>query len=139
MRISDGSSDVCSSDLERELEGELRVRGAGAAFRRHAEARQQVEARVIEDRQGVVRRAHRLGVDGELLVDAVVGVGGGQDGDRDLGGLDGKSLQPARLHGEVQRIEVEGRRARSEEHTSEIQSLMRISNAVFCLKKKTYI
>src|SRR3546814_1110212 len=31
---------------------------------------------------------------------------------------------------------VEGRRARSEEHTSELQSLMRISYAVFCLKKK---
>src|SRR3546814_4259125 len=31
-----------------------------------------------------------------------------------------------------------GRRAaRSEEHTSELQSLMRISYAVFCLKKKT--
>src|SRR3546814_3065081 len=32
-------------------------------------------------------------------------------------------------------------RARSEEHTSELQSLMRISYAVFCLKKKpaTYI
>src|SRR3546814_3657842 len=28
--------------------------------------------------------------------------------------------------------------ARSEEHTSELQSLMRISYAVFCLKKKTY-
>src|SRR3546814_10227224 len=28
-------------------------------------------------------------------------------------------------------------RARSEEHTSEVQSLMRISYAVFCLKKKT--
>src|SRR3546814_3751881 len=27
-------------------------------------------------------------------------------------------------------------RARSEEHTSELQSLMRISYAVFCLKKK---
>src|SRR3546814_2799315 len=27
---------------------------------------------------------------------------------------------------------------RSEEHTSELQSLMRISNAVFCLKKKTH-
>src|SRR3546814_9675827 len=27
--------------------------------------------------------------------------------------------------------------ARSEEHTSELQSLMRISYAVFCLKKKT--
>src|SRR3546814_3513754 len=29
------------------------------------------------------------------------------------------------------------RRLRSEEHTSELQSLMRISYAVFCLKKKT--
>src|SRR3546814_3517006 len=34
----------------------------------------------------------------------------------------------------------EGRRhnGRSEEHTSELQSLMRISYAVFCLKKKTH-
>src|SRR3546814_3390819 len=30
-----------------------------------------------------------------------------------------------------------GRAPRSEEHTSELQSLMRISYAVFCLKKKT--
>src|SRR3546814_1007589 len=30
----------------------------------------------------------------------------------------------------------EGRKRRSEEHTSELQSLMRISYAVFCLKKK---
>src|SRR3546814_6864499 len=29
-------------------------------------------------------------------------------------------------------------RIRSEEHTSELQSLMRISYAVFCLKKKTF-
>src|SRR3546814_5883271 len=34
------------------------------------------------------------------------------------------------------RNKVEDRR-RSEEHTSELQSLMRISYAVFCLKKKT--
>src|SRR3546814_4409293 len=33
---------------------------------------------------------------------------------------------------------VRGRSRRSEEHTSELQSLMRISYAVFCLKKKTY-
>src|SRR3546814_1823877 len=32
---------------------------------------------------------------------------------------------------------VEAWRKRSEEHTSELQSLMRISYAVFCLKKKT--
>src|SRR3546814_2334588 len=31
---------------------------------------------------------------------------------------------------------VEARGERSEEHTSELQSLMRISYAVFCLKKK---
>src|SRR3546814_10697492 len=31
---------------------------------------------------------------------------------------------------------VDGLSARSEEHTSELQSLMRISYAVFCLKKK---
>src|SRR3546814_3741020 len=31
-----------------------------------------------------------------------------------------------------------GRGQRSEEHTSELQSLMRISYAVFCLKKKTH-
>src|SRR3546814_8237758 len=34
------------------------------------------------------------------------------------------------------RGEFAGRRKRSEEHTSELQSLMRISYAVFCLKKK---
>src|SRR3546814_9963014 len=39
----------------------------------------------------------------------------------------------------IVRIDIEmisGRRIRSEEHTSELQSLMRISYAVFCLKKK---
>src|SRR3546814_8703303 len=35
-------------------------------------------------------------------------------------------------------LEVFGHPVRSEEHTSELQSLMRISYAVFCLKKKKY-
>src|SRR3546814_1894407 len=34
-------------------------------------------------------------------------------------------------------VSVLARTRRSEEHTSELQSLMRISYAVFCLKKKT--
>src|SRR3546814_10890169 len=42
----------------------------------------------------------------------------------------------------VARAQAEARRrvqeARSEEHTSELQSLMRISYAVFCLKKKNH-
>src|SRR3546814_2835934 len=37
---------------------------------------------------------------------------------------------------EAERAGVEARAQRSEEHTSELQSLMRISYAVFCLKKK---
>src|SRR3546814_2960525 len=36
-----------------------------------------------------------------------------------------------------QRLGAVGPHLRSEEHTSELQSLMRISYAVFCLKKKT--
>src|SRR3546814_3225578 len=45
--------------------------------------------------------------------------------------------RPRRAHRTVpaERHRV-ARRARSEEHTSELQSLMRISYAVFCLKKK---
>src|SRR3546814_4081500 len=36
----------------------------------------------------------------------------------------------------VDRADIAGAQPRSEEHTSELQSLMRISYAVFCLKKK---
>src|SRR3546814_2407029 len=38
--------------------------------------------------------------------------------------------------GEARSLRREGIQIRSEEHTSELQSLMRISYAVFCLKKK---
>src|SRR3546814_9501179 len=75
----------------------------------------------------------------------------------DLGGLgrDMDDRRPARLHEEgrlfddvvadvddaVRRLdravdEIARAERRSEEHTSELQSLMRISYAVFCLKKK---
>src|SRR3546814_20691328 len=39
-------------------------------------------------------------------------------------------------HGPFPPLRVVGESERSEEHTSELQSLMRISYAVFCLKKK---
>src|SRR3546814_1778712 len=43
------------------------------------------------------------------------------------------------IHGEIFEIYERFEEAlRSEEHTSELQSLMRISYAVFCLKKKKY-
>src|SRR3546814_4700133 len=42
----------------------------------------------------------------------------------------------AREHGDMERMLRATINHRSEEHTSELQSLMRISYAVFCLKKK---
>src|SRR3546814_5003706 len=47
-------------------------------------------------------------------------------------GIDGLALLVERFD----RLDGERLRLRSEEHTSELQSLMRISYAVFCLKKK---
>src|SRR3546814_10819151 len=53
------------------------------------------------------------------------GVGGGRTAGPPPGGDQGQLLLALPL-------------ARSEEHTSELQSLMRISYAVFCLKKKKH-
>src|SRR3546814_3707779 len=50
-------------------------------------------------------------------------------------GIEGKTLIARAAGGEVS-IPFDDLILRSEEHTSELQSLMRISYAVFCLKKK---
>src|SRR3546814_1254611 len=96
MRISDWSSDVCSSDL------------AGPQADRAA-----------------IARADR-GDDG--AADALARADRGAA--RLVARFDQRAVLPAAGH--VARCD----RARSEEHTSELQSLMRISYAVFCLKKK---
>src|SRR3546814_4564404 len=66
---------------------------------------------------------------------SVVSIGGGRTASPATG-----AMLPARLHSDVQifrnRHHESRRLQRSEEHTSELQSLMRISYAVFCLKKK---
>src|SRR3546814_2659723 len=108
MRISDWSSDVCSSDL---LVG-LRF-GRGHLFGHHQ------EIRPADRRPDFVegpRRAARL------------------PRWRDLSG----TLEPriARLDRNLALVE-RPRCGRSEEHTSELQSLMSISYAVFCLNIKT--
>src|SRR3546814_11591653 len=46
-------------------------------------------------------------------------------------------LEYQRVAGQGEHRHHHAAHARSEEHTSELQSLMRISYAVFCLKKKT--
>src|SRR3546814_6492820 len=90
MRISDWSSDVCSSDL---LFKELA----------HRRAERLMILSIGRARQNIER--HRL----PFLVP-----------DRGLCSI----------------LDLTFTSTRSEEHTSELQSLMRISYAVFCLKKK---
>src|SRR3546814_6511879 len=129
MRISDWSSDVCSSDrsavhLDRPLrqgkcEGDLLV---------ELSARHQLQHLALPRRKrldlGARPRApssDRLPglVDLDLRAEKILeGPSGAEDG-RHQHGI------------------AEWRSVRSEEHTSELQSLMRISYAVFCLKKKT--
>src|SRR3546814_4805811 len=115
MRISDWSSDVCSSDL--------RARPSWRARRRQC-------------RSSNCARIEMAGfLDGDLTTIALCWRLERRDGvtigltthDRDLmiGGL---------LHRAAPGMTPS---ARSEEHTSELQSLMRISYAVFCLKQKT--
>src|SRR3546814_2375563 len=90
MRISDWSSDVCSSDVTRD--------------------------RPCMENYGKPDRSCRI--QGDAIIARAMDINAG----------------PA----EQRRSGDWGRcaRARSEEHTSELQSLMRISYAVFCLKKK---
>src|SRR3546814_10829605 len=104
MRISDWSSDVCSSDLLVELGDDL-AHGLGRAGGRGNDVLEDAAAaapvlvgRAVDDllaRGGSVHGGHQAALDAPLVVEH-----------------------------------------RSEEHTSELQSLMRISYAVFCLKTK---
>src|SRR3546814_3651955 len=57
-------------------------------------------------------------------------------GDADGGMIQRRKTAPAALWYKS-RLRKCAQDSRSEEHTSELQSLMRISYAVFCLKKKT--
>src|SRR3546814_10236058 len=112
MRISDWSSDVCSSDLGAAAH-------SGRAGRRHLTSRVASLAAFALALQIATASAAPDG--------APVDASGNEK--EDAGWtlyFDNDTLTP------VQRDED----YRSEEHTSELQSLMRISYAVFCLKKK---
>src|SRR3546814_2188102 len=125
MRISDWSSDVYSSDLVGQRDagwaavGEASQRGDGL-----------VEVEVgwgrgrTQDPSG--RQAHAHGVAGEEQ--AAVGVVQGEVVLRVSGRVDGGEA-PVRRDGDLLAVGEH----RSEEQTSELQSLMRISYAVFCL------
>src|SRR3546814_3978062 len=69
----------------------------------------------------------------------VIGVSGGGGGRASICGClkNRQRIVDCPCHGKRLRAGAHVRTERSEEHTSELQSLMRISYAVFCLKKKT--
>src|SRR3546814_3558402 len=94
MRISDWSSDMCSSDL----------------IELHRRAGKPIPPGWGIDAEGAPTTDAEAALAGAMLT---------------FGGHKGSALATM-----VELI------ARSEEHTSELQSLMRISYAVFCLKKK---
>src|SRR3546814_2367373 len=112
MRISDWSSDVCSSDLVRlDVHPQRLQHVAGAALGGGG------AVAVLGDRHAAGRH-HELAGGGDVIAAGAVAAGAA-DVDGAGPALDGGHLA-----------------ARSEEHTSELQSLMRISYAVFCLKNK---
>src|SRR3546814_3673922 len=98
MRISDWSSDVCSSDLPGAPEEEVLELTDVAGGEAPAE-----DPAIVSDATASAT-AERL-----------------------------KALSSAMAGPESGSVTL-----RSEEHTSELQSLMRISSAVFCLKKNNY-
>src|SRR3546814_8286922 len=119
MRIRDWSSDVCSSDL--------------AALRLHAQGQRLFLCRrqvaligvdVVEGVAFVAVEAGRRGIVGAPAVPFRIPPDAAQPGGgflrREAGAVDRRS----------------GGNGRSEEHTTELQSLMRISYAVFCVKKQ---
>src|SRR3546814_10530055 len=111
MRISDWSSDVCSSDLI-------------AAY--------------VFDRAHPLPEAALAGTTHLLVSIAPDGEGeGAGDPALDRYAADIAALPGLAWIGYLSTTGVYGD-WRSEEHTSELQSLMRISYAVFCLKKKTH-
>src|SRR3546814_6329784 len=139
MRISVGSSDVCSSDLLFVAKG---VDGVGA---RHREG---VAGDGADgDGEGEYRRQHEgAGPEVDARVEAVEPIPHRPPGDRPgdevgyddgLGELPGEQPHDVAAAGAHHLADADLLSPRSEEHTSELQSLMRISYAVFCLKKKT--
>src|SRR3546814_10825154 len=132
MRISDWSSDVCSSDLT--FEADLKDCNAPDALHRLCDARAPLRGGAgWRAPQPDFRNFARLWHLAEPFDE-----GGQRLGERRVSGERARALRrrPARAPGS--RDQRRGGRApyRSEEHTSELQSLMRIAYAVLCLKKK---
>src|SRR3546814_3800733 len=134
MRISDWSSDVCSSDLWRaETPDDFVFAIKGSRYITHLKRLREIETPLANFfASGLLLLGRKLGPIlwqfppnfrfDEAKMDAF------------FERLPHDTEAAARL---AKRHDARVRDRRSEEHTSELQSLMRTSSAVFCLKKKT--
>src|SRR3546814_10282305 len=132
MRISDWSSDVCSSDLRiftvilqsaLEIDQHDDAEFGGDACQcdePHSRRNRLMVSKQVEEPEAAGERERQRAHDERSLIEPTEGHEQQHEDDRQRGGYD--DFQPLGC--------------RSEEHTSELQSLMRISYAVFCLKKK---
>src|SRR3546814_1879620 len=125
MRISDWSSDVCSSDLDEG--GRLAVGGDRASA---STPGYYMQPTVVAD------TAPDMRINNEEVFGPVVSTIRVKDYEEALAvanrgdfGLSAGIVSNSARH-------IRDFRKRSEEHTSELQSLMRISYALFCLKQK---
>src|SRR3546814_7730402 len=115
MRISDWSSDVCSSDLQRRLHDGMAPTFYGKALRFfEMRAAPATFCRTLRQRGADIKAGKRVGSAGDLAFS--------------------RQHRPNQFL-QMSRFGSPG--MRSEENTSELQSLMRISYASFCLKKTT--
>src|SRR3546814_2030134 len=122
MRISDWSSDVCSSDLDTKGRGSASADVAFALVPEGEETRVDITTNLTLS-GSVAQYGRSAGMINDLANHII-----GQFADnlrKEIGAM--AEAQESRASAST----------RSEEHTSELQSLMRISYAVFCLKKKT--
>src|SRR3546814_6313385 len=121
MRISDWSSDVCSSDLTPHALGRMQI----------------FEPKPIETEEVLLYEQDG----GYKLIPATERGAPWIQQIRRQGRIRALSTVALRKQDTLRAGELMGVASvalRSEEHTSELQSLMRISYAVFCLKKKKY-
>src|SRR3546814_3823684 len=121
MRISDWSSDVCSSDLELTEVNESALPKGDVTVRVAYSTLNYKDALAITGKSPVVRS-----------FPMVPGI--------DFAGTVTESSHPSYKEGDQVVLNGWGvgeKHWRSEEHTSELQSLMRISYAGICLKKNT--
>src|SRR3546814_8155502 len=123
MRISDWSSDVCSSDLLVAGKGKGPVGNGEQAILRGVILRE-IRLQPLDEIFHLAvadREEQRIAV-GEIAID-------------DAGCIARMARDPAQRQ-RLGRPRQQQLATRSEEHTSELQSLMRTSYAVFCLHKK---